>query len=477
LIYPTDAREGYGARISGYFTPQVTTNYTFYLRSDDSSQLWLSTDANPANTNLLTAETACCNPFSAHASASTSRVAGQPYYLELLYKEGTGGDYGQAAMKITGDPTSPDSLLPINSLFLSSLADPVGASITITQQPSNKTFAGATAAFTVDLNSNDGGFTVQTPQAYPGAWHYDGTAGSWREDGEDAEDGHPNTSLLTSPSLTVRASGAVVLTFSHRYSREPGQWDGAQVRVSVNGGPFTPVPGSAFTQNGYNGTVLANSASLLAGQEAFVNDSPGYASGMITSVANLGNLNAGDTIRIQFVAASDTNTRGTVPNWEIDSVSAPALDYLQGATVSTVTFSVGATGVNFESGTNPPTVYQWFRNDGAGFKPIIGADRPSYSLAPQLADNNAQFQAAVYIPGAQAASTPATLTVTGGAAPGRLSIVKSGGQVTISWTSSNCLQETTALGPSAVWTSSAVVNGVPFTPGAGNKFYRLNACP
>lgn len=59
-----------------------------------------------------------------------------------------------------------------------------------------------------------------------------------------------------------------------------------------------------------------------------------------------------------------------------------------------------------------------------------------------------------------------------------LSIVRDAGtgQVTISWTGgAGCtLQETDALaGASTVWVPSARLNGVPFTPPAGNKFYRL----
>lgn len=58
-----------------------------------------------------------------------------------------------------------------------------------------------------------------------------------------------------------------------------------------------------------------------------------------------------------------------------------------------------------------------------------------------------------------------------------LSIVRDAGtgQVTISWSGSGfTLQETDALaGGSTVWVNSARQNGVPFTPPADNKFYRL----
>ena len=58
-----------------------------------------------------------------------------------------------------------------------------------------------------------------------------------------------------------------------------------------------------------------------------------------------------------------------------------------------------------------------------------------------------------------------------------LSINVSGGQITLSWSGTFCLQEANSVtGP---WTTSARVNGTPFTPPTtGNKFYRLiDVCP
>ncbi|HWH70359.1 MAG TPA: hypothetical protein VNT26_13315, partial [Candidatus Sulfotelmatobacter sp.] len=43
--FPDNGHEQYGARLSGWITPRVTDDYHFYLASDDSSQLWISTDA------------------------------------------------------------------------------------------------------------------------------------------------------------------------------------------------------------------------------------------------------------------------------------------------------------------------------------------------------------------------------------------------------------------------------------------------
>src|SRR5262249_25897489 len=86
-----------------------------------------------------------------------------------------------------------------------------------------------------------------------------------------------------------------------------------------------PVPAAAFTQNGYSGMVLPNSQSDLHGQSAFVQDSPNFTNGPLTSIAILGTFHTNDTIRVQFIAASDTNTRGNLqPNWQIDSLSLSA---------------------------------------------------------------------------------------------------------------------------------------------------------
>jgi hypothetical protein len=477
LIYPTDAREGYGATMTGFFVPQVTSNYTFYLSSDDASQLWLSSDQTEASKEMITAETACCNPFSAHASASIALVAGQAYWFQLLYKEGTGGDYGQAAVKFTDDPVSPDSLQPISGALLASAADPAGASVTITQQPASKTFIGSagTGLFSTDFNANNGGFTVTTPQTYDGPWVYNSGTGSWQQDGQQTENSRPNTSFLDGPPLTVSVAGEVIVSFAHRYSFEHDgtAWDGGQLRVSVNGGAFTAVAGGSFSSNSYNSAVAAGSSSDLKGQAAFVGTSPGYAAGFITSVASLGTFNAGDVVRVRFMAAADTNTRGpSTPNWEIDSVQ-----LVQGSAL-TVTFSVGASGVN-ASGTNPPKTYQWFRNTAAGWVPISGANGTSYTFAPQPSDNGAQFRVVVYIPGANATSSVATLTI-GGAQP-RLAARRSGNSLVITWPASftTFILETAPTVPSATWSTvnytvagSENIATIPI-PASGNAFYRL----
>lgn len=88
----------YGARFLGYIIPPKTGEYIFYTASDDSSEVYLSTDESPSNIRLI-AKVNSWTPNqdwdreSNQASAPISLVAGQKYYFEVLHKEGSGGDH------------------------------------------------------------------------------------------------------------------------------------------------------------------------------------------------------------------------------------------------------------------------------------------------------------------------------------------------------------------------------------------------
>lgn len=181
--------------------------------------------------------------------------------------------------------------------------------------------AAAQVFFSENFDSGDGGFTVTDDNAPEGPWTYDAVRGTWKADGSENK-GSPSASLLTSPAIAVTRNGLATLELVHRYSFEADTtlWDGGQVRASVNGGPFSTVPSSSFTQNGYPaGTIGGNN--LFTGQAAFNSNSTDYALGaFIVSLANLGNLHAGDTLQIQIAGAWDEYTRGSLPNWEVNSL-------------------------------------------------------------------------------------------------------------------------------------------------------------
>ncbi len=118
--FPDDRHEQYGARISGFFTAPADGNYKFYMQNDDSGQLLLSTDNNPANKASIVSLPCCNGGFvDTAASADIPLLANHVYYIEGLYKEGGGGDYLKIAVRIPGDTTPTANLQPIPSPMLS----------------------------------------------------------------------------------------------------------------------------------------------------------------------------------------------------------------------------------------------------------------------------------------------------------------------------------------------------------------------
>ena len=50
---PINWADNYGTRIRGYIQPPFDGNYTFWIASDNQSQLWLSTSLEPADVTLI----------------------------------------------------------------------------------------------------------------------------------------------------------------------------------------------------------------------------------------------------------------------------------------------------------------------------------------------------------------------------------------------------------------------------------------
>ncbi len=120
----------YGVHIYGWITPSASGNYRFFIRSDDSSQLNLSTNSDAANVILIAHEDGCCHAFlepdDATLAGQTSDpiplVANQSYFIEAFQKERGGGDFVDVAWRLEGDTTSAASLQPISGSVLSGYA-------------------------------------------------------------------------------------------------------------------------------------------------------------------------------------------------------------------------------------------------------------------------------------------------------------------------------------------------------------------
>ena len=98
----TNWSDQYGSRIRGYLYPPVTGDYTFWISGDDNCQLWLSTDGTEANAALIAyvsnwTDSEQWNKYAEQKSEAITLTAGQKYYIEVLHKEGSGGDNIAAA--------------------------------------------------------------------------------------------------------------------------------------------------------------------------------------------------------------------------------------------------------------------------------------------------------------------------------------------------------------------------------------------
>jgi hypothetical protein len=123
-----DIADAYGSRIRGYICPPVTGNYTFWIASDDESELWLSTNENPANKVKLAYLLSYVDPRNWEAqptqrSVAVYLVSGQKYYIEALQKDGVGGDHLAVGWQLpTGDlerPIPGNRLLPVEPTLIS----------------------------------------------------------------------------------------------------------------------------------------------------------------------------------------------------------------------------------------------------------------------------------------------------------------------------------------------------------------------
>jgi hypothetical protein len=94
---PVDRYDNYGTRVRGWLRPTQSGAYTFWISSDDASQLWLSTDQNPANKVSICQVSGWTSSrewgkYAEQQSKTIPLIAGRKYYIEALQKEGGGGD-------------------------------------------------------------------------------------------------------------------------------------------------------------------------------------------------------------------------------------------------------------------------------------------------------------------------------------------------------------------------------------------------
>ncbi len=135
---------------------------------------------------------------------------------------------------------------------------------------------------------------------------------------------------LESPSIHIpnaNTFGPHFITFEHYVATEAG-WDGGNLKISINGGPYTVVPAAAYEFNAYNTTLQsagAGNTNPLAGQPGFSGTDGGSLFGSWgQSQINLTSLgvNPGDDIRLRYDFGNDGCTGND--GWYVDNVTLTA---------------------------------------------------------------------------------------------------------------------------------------------------------
>ncbi|MBK1827208.1 cadherin domain-containing protein [Haloferula rosea] len=169
---PTNRADSFGTRMTAHLIAPATGDYTFWVASDDDSQLFLSTDRSESKKSQIASVSGWTgsrqwDKFSSQQSAVIPLVAGQAYYIEVLHKEGGGGDnlavgwqgpgitqavIDGAYLKTVGlnapvvassiqdvvvDEGSPDTVIEVSSVFTDAdPADPLSLAVHANSNPS-----------------------------------------------------------------------------------------------------------------------------------------------------------------------------------------------------------------------------------------------------------------------------------------------------------------------------------------------------
>jgi|GEM_PF-2442459 len=222
--------DNYGQRMRGFIVPPATGSYTFYIASDDASQFrFNSAGASEAGASVVCQVATFSAQYAwtatpAQTSAAFSLTAGQPYFFEVLHKEGGGGDH--VAVAWTGPGMASPTIVSGNALARDSSASILKHPVSRTGTP------GGTATFTTSLRGL-GPFLYQ--------WKLDGVA-YW---------GVSTSPTLSLTNLSTGAAGSYQCTITH-----PGG------TMATNAAVLTMAGSSAVAAGGLKREVWNNLAGV-----------------------------------------------------------------------------------------------------------------------------------------------------------------------------------------------------------------------
>jgi autotransporter-associated beta strand protein len=179
---PTNWNHNYGTRIRGYVIAPTTGSYTFWIASDDHSELWLSTDTLAANKVLIASVGAFTNARQWDAapsqkSAPIALVANQRYYIEVLHKQNTGDDHLAVGWAKPGESTAePSEVVPGSRLSQYLAGIVLTGGITNLSATTQTLDLGLYVPVTCTVAATSGAITIQGVVSGPGGLTKQGAA-------------------------------------------------------------------------------------------------------------------------------------------------------------------------------------------------------------------------------------------------------------------------------------------------------------
>ena len=403
---PTNWGDSYGTRMRGYITAPVTGSYTFWIASDDNSELWLSSNDNPASKVRIGwvldwTDSRQWNKFSSQKSSAIPLTAGQRYYVEALQKEGGGGDNLAVGWAKPGESTSaPSEVIP--GSVLSPFNETAGPTPTLTTLSPSSAAAGG-SAFTLTVNGSNfvSGSVVRWNGANRTTTFVSATQLTAAITAADiaaagsasvtVQNNPPSGAVSNALTFTITGGSTPALTTLSPSSAAAG---GSAFTLTVNGSNF--VSGSVVRWNGANRTTTFVSATQLT------------AAITAADIAAAGSAS---------VTVQNNPPSGAVSNaltFTITGGSTPALTTLSpsSAAAGGSAFTLTVNGSNFVSGS----VVRW---NGAN-RTTTFVSATQLTAAITAADIAAAGSASVTVqnnPPGGAVSNALTFTTTGGSTP------------------------------------------------------------
>ncbi|MFP4621854.1 MAG: CotH kinase family protein [Bacteroidales bacterium] len=117
---PSNIDDNYGQRMHGLLKPPQTGDYVFHIASDDNGRLYLSSDENFRNSELIAevpgwTESREWDKYGGQQSDEVYLEEGEMYYINALMKEGHGGD--NLAVKWELPDGSEESPMPASHIY------------------------------------------------------------------------------------------------------------------------------------------------------------------------------------------------------------------------------------------------------------------------------------------------------------------------------------------------------------------------